>query len=133
MKLDLLSGAQAATVEILEDQLPTDQRELIFTALPQNIEPPFHLIGDIDTDNIASKGEQLEEITLDVHSVYRGGDRAVLLAMLHAVRTATDGNAVLTGGARYSFQFHSAAASSAASDGVTFAGLTTLIITAEPA
>ncbi|WP_288338594.1 hypothetical protein [uncultured Sphingomonas sp.] len=131
--IDLLSGAQLATVKLLRNQLPADQREIVRHSLKQGTQPPFHLIGDIDTANDGDKGEQLEAITVDVHTVYRGGDRAELLAMMHQVRLATDGAKVDLGGASYRFHWDAAAASTAAADGVTYAGITSLILTAEPA
>ena len=53
--------------------------------------PPFHLVGDMDSDNIGGKDEQFEQINVDVHTVYKGADRRELLGLMHTVRIAIDG------------------------------------------
>ena len=131
--IDLMTAAQDAVVALLRAQLPEDQRGIVRHTLQQNTLPPFHLIGDIASSNEASKGDQLEDIEVDVHTVYRGTNRRDLLAMLHQVRLATDGQTVDTDVAHFRFTWLGAVADGFAADGVTCAGLTTLHLSAEPA
>lgn len=131
--LDLLTGAQDAIVRLIQEQLPPDRRGMVRQSLKQDFEPPFHLVGDINSDNAGRPGEQLEEIEADIHTVYRGGDRRELLKLLHEVRLATDHATLELDGATYQVRWHGAIASAAAGDGKTYAGLTTLNIIAEPA
>lgn len=131
--LDLLTGAQDATVKLLRDQLPAAQREMVRHSLKQGTTPPFHLVGDMDSDNIGGKDEQFEQINVDVHTVYKGADRRELLGLMHTVRIAIDGKSLTIGDMLFRFQFAGAAASTAAADGVTYAGITTIEVYAEPA
>jgi hypothetical protein len=131
--IDLMTAAQDAVVALLQQQLPPAQRGLVRHTLKQNAQPPFHLIGDIASANEGTKGDQLEEIEVDVHTVYRGTDRRDLLAMLHQVRLATDDRSIEVGGASFRFAWLGAVADGFAADGVTCAGLTTLHLSAEPA
>jgi hypothetical protein len=130
--LDLLSGAQDAIIKLIRDALPADQRSMVRHTLDENFAPPFHLVGDLTTDSAGGKEEQLEDIGADLHTVYRGDDRSDLLAMMHTVRCAIDEAEIELGGAVYKFTWRGAIASAAASDGVTYAGITTIEISAEP-
>lgn len=131
--LDLLTGAQDATVKLLRDRLPADKQEMVRHSLKQGTVPPFHLVGDMDSDSIGGKDEQFEQINVDVHTVYKGADRRELLALMHQVRIAVDDESITIGGMLFRFRFAGAAASTAAADGVTYAGITTLEVYAEPA
>lgn len=131
--IDMLTAGQDAIVELLRKRLPEDQQGLARASLLEDAKPPFHLVGDIDTENTGGKHEQAERISADIHTVYRGSDRRELLAMMHAVRLATDDVAIQVGEVQYRVFWLTAAASTAASDGVTFAGLTTIELYAEPA
>ena len=133
MTVDLLTGAQDAAIALLREQLPPDQRGMARHTLLEGAQPPWHLIGDVDTENQGSELEQIEKISLDVQTVYRGRDRSALLALMHQVRLATDKARLTLDGGQYRFRWLGSAASQAASDGVTFAGVTTLEIMAEPA
>ncbi len=130
--LDLLTGTQDAIIQLIRARLPAEQKQMVRHTLEENFQPPFHLVGDIVTEEAGGKDEQLEELEAEIHTVYRGSDRRELLAMLHQVRLATHDTRVQAGGATYRVQWRGAIASTAARDGVTFAGLTTLDIQAEP-
>jgi hypothetical protein len=131
--LDLLTGTQDAIIQLIREQLPVDRREMVRHSLDENFQPPFHLVGDITTEEAGGKEEQLEELEAEIHTVYRGNDRRELLALMHELRLATHHVRVPLDGATYTVQWRSAIASAAARDGVTYAGLTTLDIIAEPA
>lgn len=131
--IDMLTGAQTAVVTLLQTQLPPAERGMVRHSLKKGAEPPFHLIGDIASENAGTKDDQFEEIEVDVHTVYRGTDRGELLKLMHQVRAAADEETVEVAGATFRVSFLGALASGAASDGVTFAGITTLQLSAEPA
>lgn len=131
--IDMLTAAQDAIVQLLRARLPAEQRDLARASLLEDAKPPFHLVGDIDTDNTGGKDEQAERLTADIHTVYRGTDRRELLALMHPVRVATDDVAIVVDGVRFRIFWLASAASTAASDGVTYAGLTTIELHAEPA
>jgi hypothetical protein len=131
--LDLLSGAQDAVIKLIRDALPPDQQAMVRHTLDENFQPPFHLVGDITSESSGGKSDQLEQIEVDVHTVYRGDNRSDLLAMMHTVRRAIDGEQIELDGAIFNFTWRGAIASAAAKDGVTYAGLTTIEIFAEPA
>lgn len=131
--IDTLTGVQDAIVKMLRDQLPDGQKGLARHSLKQGALPPFHLVGDIDIEGEGGKGEQFDRATVDVQTAYRGLDRGELLAMMFQVRLAAQDTPIEIEGVQYRATWLSAAASTAASDGVTFAGITTIEITAEPA
>lgn len=134
MTLDLMTGAQDAVVQLLRAQLPPEQREMVRHSLKQGTVPPFHLIGDVTSDNAGGKDEQLEQIEVDVHTVYKGTDRRELLALMHQVRLATDDKRLEIGAAHFRVTWSGASAGTASTvDGVTYAGVTTLDLIAEPA
>ncbi|HEX8419469.1 MAG TPA: hypothetical protein VF638_05590 [Sphingomonas sp.] len=131
--LDLLTGAQDATIALLRAQLPEAQRGMARHSLDEDAKPPFHLVGDVDVEPAGGKGEQADKVTVDLHTVYKGTDRGELLALMHQVRLATDDKQLTVEGGTYRFEWLGAVASTAASDGVTYAGITQLEILAEPA
>ncbi|WP_341207278.1 hypothetical protein [uncultured Sphingomonas sp.] len=132
--LDLMTGAQDAVVKLLREQLPADQREMVRHSLRKDMPTPFHLIGDITSDNAGGKAEQLEQIEVDVHTVYKGTDRRELLGLMHQVRLATDDKIIVIDGAHFRVGWAGAAAGGASTiDGVTYAGVTSLELYAEPA
>ncbi len=130
--LDLLTGTQDAIIALIRARLPDDQKPMVRHTLDEDFQPPFHLIGDITTEEVGGKDEQLEELEAEIHTVYVGSDRRELLKLLHQVRIATNDARIPIDGATYRVQWRGAIASTAARDGVTFAGLTTLDIQAEP-
>lgn len=132
--VDLMTGAQDAVVKLLQEQLPADQRGMVRHSLKQGMAPPFYLIGDVASSNEGGKGEQLEQIEVDVHTVYKGTDRRELLAMMHQVRLATDDRTITIAGAQFRVSWVGASAGGASTiDGVTYAGVSTLDLYAEPA
>ncbi|MBB4152904.1 hypothetical protein GGQ80_000792 [Sphingomonas jinjuensis] len=128
--VDTLTGAQDAIVALLQDRLPPDQRELVYATIPQDTPAPFFLIGDIDVERVDDEG-QLDRASVDVHAIHQG-NRRDLLARMHLVRVAAHGQTVLIDGAAYRVTWQSSAASTAAADGVTFAGLIAFDLFAYP-
>ncbi|KAK0330804.1 hypothetical protein LTR94_031382, partial [Friedmanniomyces endolithicus] len=122
-----------AVIALLRAQLPEAQRGMVRHSVKQDTLPPFHLIGEIDADNIGGKGEQYEQLTVDVVTIYRGADRRELLALMHPIRVAANDATLIRDGVRFRITWRSSAIGTVASDGVTFAGITILEVTAEPA
>lgn len=105
----------------------------VFQHVPENTQPPFVVIGEIE-EQTESEDAQLSRIMVEVHSVYRGPSRARLLSIMHRVHVAmTVGGIVIDGVNIGKPRLLSGVASEAASDGVTYAGLQTFELLAEPA
>lgn len=136
MKLaDLVEATRAAVFQALEAaHEAADTPAAVCDHLLQDTRPPFVKVDDLDWTNEGSKDEPALRITVDVVSLYQGGDRAQLIAMmgvnddaLHGVRLVADG--VAFGPA----ELVAGAATGAASDGKTYAGQQTYEIFAEAA
>ncbi len=135
--IDLLQGAQDALfaalkpVELMPD-LPTGLG--VYQHLPEQTQPPFIVIGMMTSENESVPCEQLEQITAEVHGVYRGEDRAPLLAMLHAVRAVLEYQTITAPGITFeSVNFVRTDVGEALADGVTYVGLSTYKFYAQPA
>ena len=130
--IDLMSAARGAVYAALAATVDP-ALAAVFDDVPQGTQPPFLKVGAIDSESRATKGEQLERLTVEVIAVHRGEDRGVLLAMMHAARAALDGQAVTAPDAALRPpRFESASASDVGPDGVTYAGLITFTIDAQP-
>jgi hypothetical protein len=126
-----MSAAQGAAFAALTSGV---SQAAVHDHVKQDTQPPFVKIGAIESASDGGKGEQLELITIEVHSIYRGADRTELLAIMHEVRQALDDQAISAPGA--SFQrpkFVRAAVSDAGPDGATYAGISIFEFHAEPA
>lgn len=130
--VDLMSATQEAVVALMRSSV-SEELGYAWHTLKQDQKPPFNLVADITSEDTGEKDGQLERLIVETHSVYVGGDRSVLLAMMHAVRTALDRQAVTIAGVTYRIAWLSGAASSAAADGKTYAGVGSFEIYAEPA
>ena len=128
--IDTLTGAQDAIVALLQERLPAAQAELVYATIPQDTPAPFFLIGDIDVERVDDDG-QFDRAGVDVHTVHQG-NRRDLLARMHLLRLACHGQTIVIDGAAYRVTWQSAAASTAAADGVTFAGITAFDLFAYP-
>lgn len=131
--LDLLTAAQDMLIALIREQLPEEQRSWVRHTLEENAEPPFHLVAELTTEDAGGKDEQAERLTAEIHTVYRGSDRRELLGLMHSIKLATWRGNVVEDGVDFRFRWRSSGASAAASDGVTYAGVTLIDITAEPA
>jgi hypothetical protein len=127
--IDLMSAGQAAIFAALETGVVL---ATVHDHVKQDTAPPFVKIGAIATNNEGGKGEQAETLEVEIHTIYRGADRSVLLAIMHQVREALDEQQLAGGGASFRPTFATAAASDAGPDGVTYAGITTFEVFAEP-
>jgi hypothetical protein len=105
----------------------------------QGTQPPFNKVGQIDTDNMTGKSGQLEKLTIEIHSVFRGEERGPLLDQMFAVREAFDQESATTPLSADGVEFgevnfvSSTASDASVLDGVTYVGVTVIEIYAEPA
>ncbi len=135
--IDLLQGAQDAVFAALkpielDPAMPTGTG--VFQHVPEATQPPIIAIGALTSDSDDEHGDQVETITVEIHSIWRGPGRAPLLAMMHAVRTALDNQQIAASGIAFERpRYQKAAASDVMEDGLTYVGLTVFEFTAEPA
>lgn len=131
--IDFLSAAQLAVINALKAGVaPALAR--VFDVVPQGIEPNFVKLGEIALEQLGTKDEPRVRIELEVHSIYRGKDRGVLLQMMHAAHESLDGQPIAAAGIDFTWpELLAAAASDAGPDGVTYAGISTFEFFAEPA
>jgi hypothetical protein len=129
--IDLLSPTQAAVFQALEAGVSLAP---VHDHVKQGTEPNFVKIGAINGTNDSAREEQREEFEVEVHSIYRGSDRSELIAIMHEVRLSLDGVAIAADGVSFwTPEFLSQAISDAGPDGVTYAGISTFLVNAEPA
>lgn len=138
MKIDLLSAASDGVFALLDAAIGADVAEVATN--PEQRDPGdaadrnVVMLGDIDTDNVAGKGEQCERITIEIIVIYRGNQRSQLQALMHLVREALEDAMPVVAGVEFgSIDFLGAASSPPATDGVTHAGIVTISLEAEPA
>lgn len=129
--IDLMAPTQAAFFTALEAGVT---RAAVYDHVKQGTQPNFVKIGVIHGTNEGAREEQLEQFEVEVHTVYRGGDRSELMAIMHEVRVSLDGVPISADGVSFwTPQFLNQSISDAASDGVTYVGISTFSVTAEPA
>lgn len=138
MAIDLLSAASDGVFALLDTAITPDVAEVATN--PEQREPGdaadrnVVMFGDIESENVAGKGEQCERITMEIIVIYRGNQRSQLQALMHLVRDALeDAVPVIAGVIFQSIDFLGAASSPPATDGVTHAGIVTISLEAEPA
>lgn len=130
--IDLLTATQDAVIAGLQACVPAELATVHQHVL-ENAQPPLVIVGDIDSENEAGKGEQLEKLRVQVQSLYQGKDRRQLFAIMHAVRRLELQTLVIEGVA-FSIRFDGAATTTGAGpNGVLYAGITSFEIYAEPA
>lgn len=106
----------------------------VFQHVPEDTQPPMIVVGQLASENAEDKGELGEEITAEIHYVYRGPSRAPLLAMMRAGRGVLQGQEISAAGALFETpRWIAAEASNALADGVTYVGLQIFKFYAEPA
>ncbi len=134
-QVDVLQGAQDAVFLKLQAAMAATDYPAVFQSVPQDTQPPFTMVGDMDADPLGDKGGPAKRITIDVHFVYRGEERRGLLAMMNAAYWALndqpldeiDGVAFPTSATWLSDNTATGA------DGVTTAGVSQFEVFAEPA
>jgi hypothetical protein len=127
--MELVEATRGAAFEVVAAAVPD-----FLDFVRQDTQPPFSMLGDIDFENDGSKHARFLNITLELITVYRGKDRAQLIAMMGAAGGALDDAELVAPGVEFSRpRLVSGSASGAGPDGVTFAGVQTFTLTAEPA
>lgn len=130
--IDLMQAVQTAVFELLDGA--SGVADPVFQHVLENTDPPMHIIGNIETDNIGTMSEQHEEVSLEIVTVYRGPGRALLLEKMHRVRAVLDGAALSHAGVIFpQCRFLGGTADGPATDGITYAGIGIYKILAEPA
>jgi hypothetical protein len=134
--IDLLQAAQDAVFAVLK---PIEGSAgvaglAVYQHVPENAQPPMAVIGAIASANAEEHADQVETISIEIHAVFRGPGRAPLLAILHAVRTALDGQQLPSEVVSFERpRFQKAEAGDALADGMTYVGMSTFEFLAEPA
>ncbi|OWK27578.1 hypothetical protein [Sphingomonas dokdonensis] len=102
--------------------------------VPQDQPGNFVQLDDLDWSNEGGKQDPELRITIDVVTIYRGQDRAELLGIMHAnERALVDAPIVADDVAITGVSLVGGSASGAGPDGLTYAGLQTFELFAEPA
>ncbi|WBO23933.1 tail completion protein gp17 [Sphingomonas abietis] len=107
----------------------------VYQAVPQDTQPPFVVVGDMNVQPLGGKLDTSKRITVDVHFVYRGEERRGLLAMMNAAYWALFGKVPddLDGVTFCGPIDWLADDTATGTDGVSYAGLSTWEVCAEPA
>lgn len=114
------------------DEAPRDQPAEALVHVPQNTKPPYVVVGTIDGDSIGGKGDQVEGFTVEVLSFFEG-KRSPLLVIMHDNRKALDAQDEIVRGVRFTATYRNQAITTVGSDGLTYGGVQTFSINAEPA
>lgn len=132
--IDFMTAARGAVFRAMNSGA-SQASAPVFTEVPQNTEPNFHKIGTIDTtDESAKFDDEREELLVEIISVYRGEDRGVLLAMMHAVKRDLHRQTISAPGVSFRPPRRvGATASDAMPDGITYVGISHFTIQAQPA
>lgn len=107
----------------------------VYQAVPQDTQPPFTVVGDMNSEQLGGKLDTSKRITVDVHYVYRGEERRGMLAMMNAGYWALFGKtpADLDGVTFLGPIDWISDDTATGADGTTYAGLSTFEVCAEPA
>ena len=136
MIVDLMDAAQTAVFGAISGrQALTNLSQVTQHVLP-NMLAAGHItrIGKIESGPIGEKSDQLEEISIDIETLYRGTSRAEVLAIMFQQRLALDGQALAHDGVAFDTpEWAGAVVDGPAKDGVTYVGIQTFTIIAEPA
>lgn len=130
MTVHLIERARAAVYVRLEAAVGGP----VFDHLPQDTQPPFRKIGEIEWTSGDAKFDGTIHVTVELITLYRGEDRAELVAMVGANREALHDQVIEEGGivvqeiAEVAGQI-----SDAAADGVTYAAIQHFEMEVEPA
>jgi hypothetical protein len=127
---DLLTATQDAIYAALNVPAVTSLAP-VFQHVPEGTKPPYIVVADIDAEPGQTKGSQ--DMTIDVVSVHVGKGRRPLLAMMHAVFVALDGQPIAAPGAELEAPRWLGSETSPAEDGVTYGALQQFFVAAEPA
>ena len=137
--VDLLEPAQDALVAALKpiEQMASLPSELVglkvYQHVPENAQPPMIIIGMMGSRPDSDKGDQLEWISAEVQTVYRGSARWPLLRLMQLVREQIEGQTLEADNVAFEPpRLVSVEAGDAIADGITYVGLSNFEFGAEP-
>ncbi len=132
-EIDLVEAARGAVFVAIETGL-ADANAVALDHVPQDQEGNFVQIDDLDWSNEGGKRDPELRIAIDVVTIYRGQNRAELLAIMHAnERALVDVTIAASGVSISGVSLVGGSASGAGPDGLTYAGIQTFELFAEPA
>ena len=92
--IDLMEAVQTAVFEALSNRQELTARSQVTQHVKQDMlaAGPITRIGKVESAPAGGKGgQQLEEVSVDVETIYRGMSQAEVLAIMHQQRLALDG------------------------------------------
>lgn len=132
-EIDMIEAARGAVFVAIEAGL-AEVDAIALDHVPQDQEGNFVQIDDLDWSNEGGKHDPELRITIDVMTIYRGENRADLLAIMHANHRALIEAPIAADGVTITgVQLLAGSASGAGLDGLTYAGLQSFELFAEPA
>jgi hypothetical protein len=106
----------------------------IYDHIPQDTQPPFRHLGEIEWEPAGAKYDDTLRVTIELVTLYRGEDRAALTAMVAANRAALHERHIHADEAVIQQLVEiGGSISDAASDGVTYAAIQHFEMEVEPA
>ena len=132
---DVLKAVSDGVFLMLKEPMATAGYPNGYQSVPQDTQPPFWVVGDMNAEQLGGKLDTSKRVTIDVHFVYRGEERDGLLAMMNAAYWALFGQVPddIDGVTFCGPIDWLSDDTSTGTDGVTFAGLSTFEVCAEPA
>lgn len=132
-EIDLVEAARGAVFVAIEAGL-AGVDAVALDHVPQDQEGNFVQIDDLDWSNEGGKRDPELRLTIDIVTIYRGQNRAELLAIMHANHRALIDEPIAAEGVTITgVQLLAGSASGAGLDGLTYAGLQSFELFAEPA
>ena len=129
---DLLRAAQDAIFDALNVPAVTNLAP-VYQHVPDDTEPPFVKISSIAAVPIGGKGGGLDEVTVEVFSIFRGPDKTGLTRIMAAIRTALETTRLSATGAVVNFIDMPSQDAPDPDDGITYDGLQVVRVIAQPA
>lgn len=131
--VNLMDAVQAAVFAALSGRAELTALSAVTQHLKQDMAWPITRLGEVASEPIGGKGEQLEQVSVQVETLYRGTSQAEALAIMHQQRLALDGQELDHPGVAFDTpEWAGAAVDGPAKDGVTYVGVQTFVIVAEP-
>lgn len=133
--INLMSAVQEGAFKALEQAIDPATCPVL-DHVQQDAAPNFIKLGEIACVNQGTKDDQLEGFEFEVHTIFLGKDRSVIIDRMHLVREALDEQLLAVDGVSFSsVRFISAAVSDPeyTPKGPIYAGLSTFEVDAEPA
>jgi len=132
--LDLMDAAVTAVFRKLSQRAELTALTPVAEHVTQDSPWPMTRIGGAESVPIGGKSAQLEEISVQVDTLYRGESPAEARAIMHQQRLALEGQAIEHQGVEFDRpEWAGAVIDGPAKDGLTYVGVQTFIIKAEPA